>query len=179
MHKCLLSLLLALSTLPALAHGNGDGHDEPAAPVATVDGAPRAATQTEEFELVAVLESGSLTLYLDRYGSNEPVPDAQVEVESGAQKATAKQVAPGMYSIPAETFVSPGQHPLAVSVQAGDSSDLLSLTLDVPKPSAGIEPARDWRAWTAWSGVGAILLLSGGFVVARSRRRSRGQRIAK
>jgi hypothetical protein len=81
---------------------------------------PRTSAQSEEFELVAVLAEGKLTLYLDRYADNAPVPDAEVEVESGAFKAVAAQVAPGVYTVPGQAFAQPGKHPLTISVQAGD-----------------------------------------------------------
>ena len=79
----------------AAAHG-GEDHGDGAAPAIAGDVAPRAAAQSAEFELVAVLTEGKLTLYLDRYADNAPVPDAEVEVESGSFKAVAAQVAPGV-----------------------------------------------------------------------------------
>ena len=164
--------------LSSLAYGGGDSsdghsHGEAAAPAMAVDGAPRASAQTEEFELVAVLERRKLTLYLDRFATNEPVANAQVEVDSSTLKAAATQVAPGVYSLPGEAFAKPGKYPLAISVQAGDSSDLLTVTLDLPQPVAGAAPVNSRDKWAAWGAAGALLLAGAALVAVRRRKSKR------
>jgi cobalt-zinc-cadmium efflux system membrane fusion protein len=77
--------------VPALACAGGDssdGHTHGGAvpPEVIAEVAPRTSAQSDEFELVAVLADGKLTLYLDRYTDNAPVPDAEVEVESGPSR---------------------------------------------------------------------------------------------
>ena len=176
-HIYFVSLAFALS---ALAHAGGDAsdghsHGEAAAPAIVVAGAPRASAGTEEFELVAVLEGKKLTLYLDRFATNEPVADAQIEVDSSTLKAAATQVAPGVYSLPGEAFAKPGKYPLAISVQAGDSSDLLTITLDLPQPVADAAPVNSWSNWAVGGAAGA-LLLAGAALVAARRRKSKNQR---
>ena len=168
---CFAAMIVALS---ALAHAGGDAsdghsHGEAAAPAMTVDGAPRASAQTEEFELVAVLERRKLTLYLDRFATNEPVPDAQIEVESRSLKAIATQIAPGVYSLPGEAFASPGKYPLAISVQAGDSADLLTVTLDLPQAVAGAAPVNSWSNWAVGGAAGALLLAGAALAAVRRR----------
>lgn len=171
--KYFVSLTLVMS---ALAYGGGDSsdghsHGEAAKPAMTVDVAPRTSAQSDEFELVAVLAAGKLTLYLDRYADNAPVPDAEVEIESGAFKAVAAQIAPGVYSVPGQAFAQPGRHPLTISVQAGDAADLLTATLDLALPAAGVEHAHGWGEWTVWGASGALLLAGAGLVAVRRRKR--------
>jgi len=177
---CIVALTFALSA-PAHAGGDSsDGHTHGKAemPATPVDAAPRASTQTEEFELVAVLEGGKLTLYLDRFVTNEPVADAQVEVESAVMTAVAAQIAVGVYSLPGEAFVKPGRYPLAISVQAGDSVDLLTVTLELPHPVAGIEHTHSWNEWAVWGASGALLLAGAGLVAVRRRKnKRRNQRV--
>lgn len=165
-------VVAAFFALPAWAHGDED-HGDGAKPAMAADSAPRASAQTEEFELVAVVEGGKLTLYLDRFATNEPVADAQIEVESGALQAVATQVAPGVYSAPGEAFAKPGKYPLAISVQAGDTSDLLTATLDLAMPVAGVEHAHGWGEWTVWGASGALLLAGVGLVAVRRRKKNR------
>jgi LPXTG-motif cell wall-anchored protein len=165
--KYFVSLTLVMS---ALAYGGGDSsdghsHGEAANPAMTVDVAPRTSAQSDEFELVAVLAAGKLTLYLDRYADNAPVPDAEVEVESGSFKAVAAQMVPG------HAFAQPGRHPLTISVQAGDAADLLTATLDLAPPAAGVEHAHGWGEWTVWSAAGALLLAGAGLAAVRRRKR--------
>lgn len=164
--------------VPALASAGGDSSDGhthggavPSEVIAEV--APRASTQSDEFELVAVLADGKLTLYLDRYVDNVPVPDAEVEVESGAFKAVAAQIAPGVYAVPGQAFAQPGKHPLTISVQAGDAVDLLTATLDLAAPAAGVEHVHSWAEWAVWSASGVLLLAGAGLVAVRRRRMNR------
>ncbi|MFC6046508.1 RND transporter, partial [Methylobacterium hispanicum] len=75
-----VALLAAVLTGPALAH---EGHDHGAVPPPlskTI--APRGEALSDAFELVAVPRDGTLTLFLDRFRTNEPVPGATIEVET-------------------------------------------------------------------------------------------------
>ena len=173
-------LAAAALALPVWAH-EGEDHGTPAAAPAIAAG-PRTETQTDALELVAVLADGKLTLYLDRFATNAPVADAQVEVESGAFRAVAEQVAPGIYQVPAKSFDHPGRYPMIVSVQAGDVADLLTATLDIAEPPSVAGQARPWVTWVTWvdspvmaGGAGALVLVAIGVVAARRYRRGRTQ----
>lgn len=161
------TLVFALS---AWAHG-GEDHGEGDAPAMAADIAPRAAAQSEDFELVAVLTEGKLTLYLDRYADNAPVADAEIEVESGAFKAAAKQLAPGVYAVPGEAFAKSGKYPLTFSVQAGERADLLSATLEFDGAAKDIEHAHSRSEWAIWAA--AALLLAGAALLVMRRRKHR------
>lgn len=168
-------VLAAALALPVWAH-EGEDHGGEAAPAPTAETGPRAAAATEEVELVAVLEGKRLVLYLDRFATNEPMVDAQVEVEGSGLKAVAAQIAPGVYAVPAEALAgsaTPARHALAVSVQAGDIADLLTVTLDLSKPVAGVEHAHFWGEWAVWGASGALLLAGAGLVALRRRKKHR------
>lgn len=177
--KCVRSFLISITlALSGMAHGGGDSsdghtHGEAVKPEMSVDIAPRTSAQTDEFELVAVKEDKKLTLYLDRFATNEPVADAEIEVESGALKAVAVQVAPGVYSLPGEVFAEPGKYPLTISVQAGASADLLTATLDLAPPAVGVAHARGWDTWAVWGASGTLLLSGAGLVAVRRRKQNR------
>ena len=164
----LLALTLAVSA-PLRAH-EGHDHGPPQSMVEAV-ATPRAVAESEVFELVAVLEAQGLILYLDRYDSNEPVVGARIEVESGALRAIAKALTAGVYALPGETFARPGTHPLTVTVEAGDSMDLLATTLVVGEPvREHTEPAHLLPAWVWWTGGGALVAVLAGYAAMRSRR---------
>ena len=165
-------VLAAAFALPAWAH-EGEDHGSAAPPAPTAETGPRAAAATEEVELVAVLEGKRLVLYLDRFATNEPMVDAQVEVEGSGLKAVAAQIAPGVYAVPAEALASPARHALSVSVQAGDIADLLTVTLDLAKPVAGVEHTHFWGEWAVWGASGALLLAGAGLVALRRRKKHR------
>ena len=106
--KWLFALVLALLPVTVLADEGHGGHDAPssALPAAL---APRLEAQSETFELVAILEGGKLTLYLDRFATNEPVTHAAIDIESGAFKATAQPGREGVYTAFAQALTEPGQ----------------------------------------------------------------------
>ena len=144
--------------------------------------APRASAQTEDFELVAQAQGTTLTLTLDRFATNEPVADAQIEVESGiVLKQTAKQIAPGVYMVQATPFGVPGSYPLSFFVQSGDTSDLMATTLEIAAPTpdsghahGGVKWAA-WAAWAAWAVSAAALVFVLTLVLLRRSNRIRQQ----
>ncbi len=168
-------LLVAVS--PSWSHG-GEDHDHADTPaVSSPTGAamPRATTRTESFELVATLSdpdkpNPTLTLYVDRFASNQPLEGATIEVESGNFQATAKAMSAGVYEVAGQAFVKPGHYPLTVSIQAGDDSDLLDVTLDTEAhdgPLAAESASSTTPAWrrpalSVIAALAAMLLFIGG-----------------
>ncbi|MFN3593318.1 MAG: hypothetical protein ACK4TK_01365 [Thiobacillaceae bacterium] len=129
---------------------------------------PRAIAEGEAFELVAVAGEGGLILYLDHYDSNAPVGGARIEVDSGAMRAFAVERDPGVYELPGESFNRPGTHPLIVSVQAGDTMDLLATTLVIEEPSrAHAGHVQPLPAWGWWVGGGMLAVALVGYAAIR------------
>ena len=172
-------LLAVTLTLPAWAGGDGsDGHTHAAPPpplAAAPDatGAPRFSTETEQFELLGVLQGKVLTLYLDQFATNAPVSKAQIELESGTWKGVATEVSPAVYAVPVELLAQPGKHPLTVTVQVGDEADLMNATLEVGPAVLTGAPAKSARFGVApaWGWGAAVLSLAGlGWLLLRRRR---------
>lgn len=177
----LLSLLLTLSG-PALsgpgAHGpNGEHLDSPASTTqATGTAQPRMETHTESFELVATLQADGLSLFVDRYESNEPVQGATLEVESGPLKAAAVfRPEQGDYLVTdkalLQALAQPGPHSLVITLMAGSDGDLLEGTF-----GAAASPAPSTAAHAHWYDsrwahilftVLALLMLAALFIAAR------------
>ena len=100
------AMLLALLSFVAWAH---EGHDHGVGPAAiSVPAMPRAEAGSDTFELVAVASAGELTIYLDRFGSNEPVSDAVIAVETPQGSVDAKISADGSYKVSAPWSAKPG-----------------------------------------------------------------------
>jgi hypothetical protein len=121
----------ALAALTAASHAH-EGHDHGPQPAVTQsDAAPRGEAASSAFELVAVAHGAELAIYLDRFATNEPVPDAHVEIETpdGPAVATA---ANGAYRIKAAWLAKPGHVDLIVTVTAGGATDVLPLSIDIP-----------------------------------------------
>ena len=82
--------LLALMTLSTLTWA-GAGHDHGEKPAATTSkNIPRWAAVSETFEMVGVLNGTQMILYVDRLETNEPVKDADIELDINGQKYKAK-----------------------------------------------------------------------------------------
>jgi len=176
MSRFLPLVVAAMFVLPVSAH-EGEDHGAPAeAAQPAAETGLRAATATELFELVAVASGGRLTLYLDRFATNEPITGAKVEIDQGAFNAVAQEVEAGVYQVSADELSQPGPHALTVAIQAGDDTDLLSLTVEGPARSAGVSSSsaslgdsasRAWRSPLVWGASGAVLLMGAGVVVLR------------
>lgn len=156
MNKILRAALAALAIAACLPAGAGAGDDHghdhgPAA--ATGEASPRFEAHSDLFELVGVAEKGQLTVYLDRYATNEPIVGARIEYESGTRKGVAAAQPDGTYAIRFESLDRPGQFPFSFTVSAGSDTDLLAGDLVIADANAGAEaPTRTWR-W--WLGIGA------------------------
>lgn len=151
-------LMLFLWSALVLADAGHD-HGAPAPAIAATLG-PRLEAQSESFELVAILEGGKLTLYLDRFATNEPVANAAIDIESGAFKATAQAGGEGVYIASAEALTQPGQYPLVFTIRAAGETDLLNGTLDVPMPPGVSSQPHHWSEWLVWI-AGALIALAG------------------
>jgi hypothetical protein len=173
----LLVTLVALP-LPILAGGDssdGHSHAEPAPILVSQSVPPRAVTATEEFEVVAALEGKKLWVYVDRFDSNEPVVNAKVEIEGAGLKGVASETTPGTYLLDVATPLQSAKHPLTISVEAGDSVDLLTATLDTSSSVTNEVHAHGRSEWIVWWISGALLLVTGIlFAVRRHKRAKKG-----
>jgi len=172
----LLAVMPVLTWAGPGAHGpNGEHLDSPKTDNSMQAGF-RIEANSDVFELVGTLAGGELSIFIDRFVTNEPLLQAQVEVESGALKAQAKFRAEiGDYKIddPAmlQKLSTPGEHPLVISVIAGKESDLLDAVLRVPASLAVDDHHFHWEWWAL--GAFATLVLLG---IAAARLRKQRQR---
>jgi hypothetical protein len=173
-HTVILSVVLACASWSAAAHG-GEDHGTIETPAAvSIPVAARAYAQTEDFELVAQIQGNNLNISLDRFATNVPVADAQIEVESGsAFKAQAQQLAPGVYTVRADALAAPGKYALSFSIQTEDAADLLATTLDTSTPVQTLTHVHSWKEWASWILSGLLLAAGLALVVVRRRRWAR------
>lgn len=191
----LLMLLTAFfGATPVTAH-EGHDHGAPPPPI-SVTIAPRADASSADFELVAIARGAKLRIYLDTFRGNEPVHDADIEVDGpgGTVKATATP--DGAYTLDAPWLALPGSYDLAFTVQAKGAIDILTATLTIPEPAA--PPVGTTSLWNAVVGavwakdiqtsfsardnslwvVGGLAFLAGILVARLFRRRGRGAALA-
>jgi hypothetical protein len=138
------------------AAGAHEGHDhgDQATP-APANVLPRGETSSSAFQLVVVANKDRLTIYLDRFATNEPVTNATIEVETPSGPAPALAQPDGSYSVKAPWLPKAGHVDLALSITAGDDIDVLSVSLDIPENSGADTGAR--RGVANMSTIGARL----------------------
>ena len=166
-------VLCAVFALPVWAGGDSsDGHTHaPAEAIPLGVAPPRAVAASEEFEVVAVLEGKHLVVYVDRFASNEPVVKAKVEVEGTGVGGPATETTAGTYVVNLPAAVPPGKHPLTISIEAGDTADLLAATLDTSLATSAAVHQHGRGEWIVWGVGGLLLLAAGALIIVRQRRK--------
>ena len=115
--------------LPAHADAGHDHGDE--APAAAGRALPRFTAESENFELVGVLDGRRLTLYLDRFADNSPVKDARLELQLGDEKLVPEAHGEGSFEAMLAHVPAAGVLPVTATVSAGRESDLLAGDFDL------------------------------------------------
>lgn len=127
-------LVVAGATSGTRAH---PGHDHGAPPIsASATIAPRVDASSTTFELIAVYRNNALTIFVDRFVTNEPVTGATVEVDTPKGTITATENPDGTYTLPAKWAVTGGSYDLIFTVTAGSDLDVLTGTLKLPEEAA-------------------------------------------
>lgn len=157
------AMIYLLAAAPnAWAHA---GHDDEPSTIAVENVAPRVEAASEEFELVGIVRGDVLTIYLDHFATNVPIPDASIEVSTADVRGRAEQLDSGVYVLRAAWLLQPGTHDLTISITAGATSDLLigSLEISASAVSALAAPSQ-WslirQSPMIWA-IGFALFLSG------------------
>lgn len=122
--------LQLLGALAALAH-EGHDHGAPPPPVSSTV-APRMEASSNDFELVAIAGQEEVTIYLDTFRGNEPVPQATIDVDTGGETLKAEAAGEGVYVVKPKWAGSAGSHDLAITIDANGLVDVLVGTLVIP-----------------------------------------------
>lgn len=172
-----LAAAAAVLSLPTLASPDHDHGDE--APVASGEASPRITAHSDLFELVGIVEHDRVTLYLDRYASNEPVRGAKVEIEAGEARGIAAEQEDGTYVFEHEQFEKEGPLSVTFTIAAGEDTDLLAGDVDIGHhddhgearaASAPHEPTATQLAVVAAAALALLIALV--FTIQRLRRRA-------
>ena len=151
-----------LGSVMAAAH---EGHDHASAPAVIVGAAPRAEAVSDNFELVAVARAGALSIFLDRFKTNEPVPNAEITVETPAGSVQATPADGGSYTVAAPWSERAGKYDLIFTVSADGVAEVLLGTIEIGAAAAG-DGARLASRWPAAGPLSlAVLAALGGILV--------------
>lgn len=150
-----------LGTDRSAVAGSDHDHDH-AAPSAAGPALPRFAAVSETFELVGVLDGKQITLYLDRFADNAPVRGAQIELEIGGAKFSARAQGDDAYEVVLAQPPKPGVLPVTAAVTAGAEVDLLAGEFDLHEADHDHEHAhhRSRKEIAAWAAGGLAVLIA-------------------
>ena len=166
------AVMFGVALLAVVSHASAhEGHDhEPAATPMPVTVSPRAVATGDEFEAVAILKSGELVIFVDRFADNTPVTTATVAVTVGTLELKVPSAADGTYRVAWPAVAKSGRHDVVINIQDGATADLLIATLEVPQlastPAAGTTAGLTSRVqrWFGrlpiMSGLGALALFA-------------------
>ena len=153
--------LLAISFLmfglwsSAIAH-EGHSHDKETKPPIVVNTFPTLTAVSENYELVGIVQSGQMTVFLDRFESNAPVVDAELEFDIAGTVVKSVRNPDGTYLVNLPKSLNlKNSTPVTVTVLASAGADLLSGEL------VAINPASQSSSSIIW-----ILLMQTGLLLA-------------
>lgn len=164
--RLVASLVLGLGLAGTVAAHEGHDHGAPPAAL-SANVAPRAEAASADFEIVAIARGAELEITLDAFQSNEPVDNADIEIDTPAGTLKPVGKAGGRYVVSAPFLAQPGKFDLAVTINSAGKLDLLTLSLDTRRPAAEQNAAvRTSQSFSAGAGfqfaslavVGAIVL---------------------
>jgi len=156
-------ILVLLMPRCVLAHGGEDHGDEARAPVSLSASGPQLELKSPEVELLGMVRDGRLTVYADRYATNEPILNAKIELESTSGSGHKLQLRPaqdGSYTAAADWLQQPGTYEVVVSVEAAGVEDLLIGSLQIPSPKPGEIRGRAWLDYGKWAAGGMTGLVA-------------------
>src|ERR1700730_13798287 len=125
------ALLVAIPWTNSRAH-EGEDHDESRPIPAVVSVTPRTEAASEKLELVAIADSGMLTIYVARLRTNDPVTNAAITVETPVGSVFASPEHDGTYKLSAPWAVTRGHHDLIFTVESDATAEVLTATLEIP-----------------------------------------------
>ncbi len=164
----LASLFLGLAV--SVAH-EGHDHGDADKPALAAAGYPRVAARSDLYEIVAILRDDRFSIFIDDAVTNEPVPDATLQVTIGdAPAVEATRTADDSYSAPLPNPKLTGSVEVIFSVNASKGDDLLVGSLTLPQTASA--PVKHEHGWAPeWSAGLALAALGFGLLFGYSRRR--------
>ena len=124
-------LLIALSLTIASAAHAGPGHGEEKPTTTQAQASPRFYAESDLYEAVGVINGKEITLYLDRYSSNELVKGAKVEIELEGSKISSEPHGDGEYLFRLKNKIKDQPTAITITINDDDVTDILAATIDL------------------------------------------------
>lgn len=141
--QLIAALTLAISPSSYAGPGHDHGDEKPNQQQAQTS--PRFYAESDLYELVGVIRDGQITLYLDRYATNEAVKGANLEVEIDGVKMAVKPHGDGEYLIELKDKIKDQPTPISVTINDGGVNDILVSTIDLSQFENS--SVMNWKTW--------------------------------
>jgi RND family efflux transporter MFP subunit len=129
-----LCVVASFPGLPAAFAHEGHDHDDAARAALASSTYPRVVAESELYEAVGILKGDRLSIYLDRFATNEPVTDAKLKVTIGdAEPVDAGPAGNGIYTIPFPRLPPGGAVEIVFNIAAAGGDDLLVGSFTLPQ----------------------------------------------
>ena len=136
-------LTLAISPISYAGPGHDHGDEKPNQQQAQT--LPRFYAESDLYELVGVIRDKQITLYLDRYATNEAVKGANLEVEIDGVKMAVKPHGDGEYLIELKDKIKDQPTPISITINDGGVNDILVSTIDLSQFENS--SVMNWKTW--------------------------------
>ncbi|MCA3071925.1 MAG: HlyD family efflux transporter periplasmic adaptor subunit [Rhodocyclaceae bacterium] len=160
--------LLLTSSVPLRAHSEAAPAASGAVAASVLE--PRVEAASTDVELLGIVEGSRLVVHVDRFATNEPIDGAKLSLERNGTSFDGKPIGEGAYLFELPWLSTPGSHELLFTLVAGDLSDLLIGTLEIPGPDARAGTGAGSVPVPLLSALAALLALA---LIIRSARRRR------
>jgi hypothetical protein len=124
-------LLIALSLAITSAAYAGPGHGEEKLTTAQIQTLPRFYAESDLYEAVGVINGKEITLYLDRYSSNELVKGAKIEIDLDGSKISSEPHGDGVYLFRLKNKIKDQPTAITITINDDDITDILAATIDL------------------------------------------------
>ena len=152
----LAATLLSVPTI-SFAHGDED-HGATATINIPTGTSPRIAARTVTLELVAVANADDMTIWIDGWGDNAPVTDANVNVTIDGRSKTANLTS-DVYTVSDANLKTQGTHKLAFLMTRAGALESLSAELKVVADVDAATPS-EWAYWIIALALIALAVIS-------------------
>ena len=140
-----LIAVLTLAISPTSYSGPGHDHGDEKPNQQQAKTLPRFYAESDLYELVGVIRDKQITLYLDRYATNEAVKGANLEVEIDGVKMAVKPHGDGEYLIELKDKIKDQPTPISVTINDGGVNDILVSTIDLSQFENS--SVMNWKTW--------------------------------
>ena len=141
--QLIAALTLAISPSSYAGPGHDHGDEKPNQQQAQT--LPRFYAESDLYELVGVIRDRQITLYLDRYATNEAVKGASIDVEVDGAKVAAKPHGDGEYLIELKNKIKDQPTPISITINDGGELDVLVSTIDLSQFENS--SVMNWKTW--------------------------------